>query len=162
MIRQIICAFSLSSLLTACAVHNPKPIPQPQPIVDTTDTNNTLAEAATSVSRSLVSLNQIEQAAQPPKRLEPDLDPASYGMGAITSVDWSGPIEPLLSHLAQVTGYKLRVVGSSPALPVLVTLSAQRVRAGDILRDAAYQCSKRAQVIVFVATHTIELRYAQA
>jgi defect-in-organelle-trafficking protein DotD len=161
MIKKIACIISLLAL-TGCASSNPKPVPQPQPIVDTTGTNNTLAEAATSVSRSLVDLNQIEQAANPPKRIATEADPATYGMDAMMSVDWSGPVEPLIRHLAEVTDYRVRVVGSAPALPVLVTLSAKRVPAADILRDAAYQCGKRAQIIVFPATKTIEIRYASA
>lgn len=122
--------------------------------------NGTLAAAATSVSRSLVELAQIEQAANPLAPIEAEPNPASYGMGATASVDWSGPIEPLINHLAEITGYRIRVTGNSPAIPVLVTVYAKNVPVADILRDAAYQCGKRAQVIVYPETKTLELRYA--
>ncbi len=124
------------------------------------DPSGTLTEAATSVSRSLVELAQIEQAAHPLTPIEAEPNPNSYGMGATASVDWSGPIEPLITHLAQITSYKIRVTGNAPAIPVLVTVYAKNVPVADILRDAAYQCGKRAQVIVFPETKTLELRYA--
>ena len=54
-----------------------------------------LAEAATSVSQSLNTLAAIQKARTPAyqKRLP---NPATYGMTDIVSLDWSGPVEPLL------------------------------------------------------------------
>lgn len=146
----------LTALLMGCSsTKPPEDVPQTKDIA-----NSTLAEAATSVSRSLVELAQIQQAANRLTPVEADPAPSSYGMGAISSVDWSGPIEPLIEHLAEITGYKVRVTGVSPAIPVLVTVYSQNVPVADILRDAAYQCGKRAQVIVYPESKTLELRYA--
>lgn len=122
-------------------------------------TNIALAEAASSVSRSLVQLAQIEQAAHPLAQVAPMPNPNSFGMGQTASVDWSGPIGALVAQLAKATDYDVRVLGDEPAIPVLVTLNEQNVSIAQILRDAAFQCGKRADVLVFPQTHVIEIRY---
>lgn len=122
----------------------------------------TLAEAASSVSDSIVNLASIEQAAYHPVSGQPAPDPATYGMGARTSIDWSGPIEPLVQNIADSTNYHLRVQGKAPAIAIIVTLNAKNEMIGDILSNAAYQCNTRADVVVYPATQIIELRYANS
>ncbi|HVX00955.1 MAG TPA: DotD/TraH family lipoprotein, partial [Candidatus Babeliaceae bacterium] len=78
-----------------------------------------LAEASYAVSRSIVSLSETAQAAHPLPKLDPPPNPASYGMAGLVSVDWSGPIEPLIRQMAKATGYRVRVLGTQPAIPVL-------------------------------------------
>lgn len=132
---------------------------QKQQSISADPTNASLAEAAASVSDSIVDLAKTEQAANPVAS-NPSPDPSSYGMGTITSVDWSGPVEPLINQLAKVVNYKVKVVGHAPVIPVIVTVSAKNEAAGSILQSAAYQCGKRADVVVYPNTQTIELRYA--
>ncbi len=146
---------ALSLILSACG------IPPRSPAYNTDGTDNTLAEASYSVSRSISSLSETAQAAHPQPSLEPPAPPASYGMGQLTSVDWSGPVEPLVRQLAKAAGYRVNVLGPPPAIPVLVTLYDQNRMLGDVLRDVGYQCGRRAQVIVFPENRVIELRYAQ-
>lgn len=122
-------------------------------------TSVTLAEAASSVSDSIVDLASIEQAAYHPVSGQPAPDPASYGMGAKTSIDWSGPIEPLVQNIADSTNYHLRIQGKAPAIAIIVTLNAKNEMIGDVLSNAAYQCNTRADIVVYPATQTIELRY---
>ena len=121
-----------------------------------------LQEAATSVSHSIVKLDATEQAAYPPQSVSEPPEPASYGMAIPASIDWNGPVQPLVQKIADATNYKLRVLGKAPAIPVLISISTEKQPMGDILRNAGYQCGKRAQVVVFPSTHTIELRYAKS
>jgi len=120
-----------------------------------------LANAATSSSQSLVRLKAIEQAANPPQSVAEPPDPATYGMAMPITIDWNGPIKPLVKKIATTTNYKLRVLGTAPAIPIIISISAKDVAIGDVLRDVGYQCGNRAQVVVFPSTHTIELRYAK-
>lgn len=145
----------LSLGLYACA--NPPP-PNPNYL---NKTESSLAEASFSVSRSIVDLAETEEAANPGPRYEEPPAPASYGMGGLTTIDWSGPIEPLLRQIANASSYRLRVLGPAPSIPVLVTVNAKNVMLGDILRDTGYQCGKRASVLVFPNSRVIELRYAR-
>lgn len=144
-----------SVLLFACAI--PK---QPQGF-NLNKSQATLAEASYSVSRSSAELAETAQAAHPMPALEPPPCPSSYGMGGVTSVDWSGPIKPLLDQIARASDYRVRVLGTEPAIPVLVTVYAKNVMLGDVIRDAGYQCGRRATVVIFPESRVIELRYAK-
>lgn len=142
-------------LLNACAT--PKP---PQGLyVNKTDTS--LAEASYSVSRSVADLAETAQAAHPLPNVAPPPSPATYGMGGLTSVDWSGPVQPLVEQLARASNYRVRVLGTTPAIPVIVTIYVKNAMLGDILRDVGYQCGRRASVVVFPESRVIELRYAK-
>lgn len=120
-----------------------------------------LAEASYSVSRSIVDLAATAQAAHPLPDLTPPPSPASYGMAGLTTVDWSGPIEPLIRQIARASEYRVRVLGTRPAIPVLVTVYQKNAMLGDILRDVGYQGGRRAAVVVYPASRLIELRYAK-
>lgn len=148
-------ALTLSLSVFACAA---PPAPKPTYVGKT---ESSLAEASYSVSRSIVDLAETEQAAHPNLNLEPPPAPASYGMGGYTTVDWSGPVEPLLKQIANASNYRLRVMGTRPAIPVLVTIYAKNAMLGDILRDTGYQVGRRASVVVFPSSKVIELRYAK-
>jgi defect-in-organelle-trafficking protein DotD len=140
--------------LSACVTRAPM-----RPKLDRTD--NSLAEASYSVSRSIVSLSETAQAAHPLPDLGPPPSPDSYGMGGLTSVDWSGPVEPLVKQLAGAADYRVRVLGTSPGIPVLVTVYDKNMMLADILRDVGYQCGRRASVVVYPESRVIELRYAK-
>lgn len=142
-------------LLYACAV------PKPPSGYDVSRSEASLAEASYSVSRSIVNLAEVAQAAHPLPDLGPPPNPATYGMGGTTSVDWSGPAEPLVCQMAKVAGYRVRVLGSRPAIPVLVNISVKNGILGDILRDIGYQCGRRATLVVYPESRVIELRYAR-
>lgn len=148
-------AAAISLTLSACA--NP-PAPRPTYLGKT---ENSLAEASFSVSRSIVDLAETEQAADPNLGIEPPPSPASYGMAGLTTIDWSGPVEPLIRQIANASNYRVRVLGTQPAIPVLVTVNAKNVMLGDVLRDVGYQCGKRACVILFPESRVIEIRYAK-
>lgn len=145
----------ISAVLCACA--SPKP---PQGY-DLTKTESSLAEASYSVSRSVVDLAETAQAAHPLPMLPPPPSPASYGMAGMSTIDWSGPIEPLLKQVAFAANYRVRVLGTGPAIPIIVTMYVKNAMLGDILRDIGYQCGRRASVVVYPESRVIELRYAK-
>jgi defect-in-organelle-trafficking protein DotD len=121
-----------------------------------------LAESASSVGQSLAHLAQTEQAAYPPKSVTTPPNPASYGMGMKASIDWNGPVQPVVQQLANAANYKLRVLGKAPAVPIVVSVSAKNASVGNILRNVGYQSKKRAKIVVYPSTHTVELRYADS
>jgi len=153
---KIVIASSLCAVLCACAN-----TPPPKLNNGAHDAENSLAEASYSVSRSMVDLAETAQSAHPTPNLSPPPSPASYGMGGVTSVDWSGPVEPLVKQLARASNYRVRVLGTSPAIPIIVTVNTKNVMLGDILRDVGYQCGERASLIVFPNSQVVELRYAK-
>ena len=153
--KKITLVALISLLMYACAA------PKPQPGYNINSTESSLAEASYSVSRSMVDLAETAQAAHPVPNLAPPPNPATYGMAGLTSVDWSGPIEPLIKQMAFASNYRLRVLGTPPAIPVIVTVYQKNAMLGDILRDVGYQAGRRASVVVFPESRVIELRYAK-
>lgn len=145
----------LPFILCACA--QPK---QPKGYnIDKIDAS--MAEASYSVSRSMVELAETAQAAHPLPDIEAPPNPASYGMGGATSIDWSGPVEPLIRQIATASDYRVRILGTKPAIPIIVTINEKNVMLGDVLRNVGYQCGRRASVVVFPPNRVIELRYAK-
>lgn len=145
----------LSLAIYACAA------PKPPRSYDITKSQASLAEASFSVSRSIVDLAEVAEAAHPLPNLPPPPAPASYGMGGLTSIDWSGPVEPLVRQIAIASNYRVRVLGTPPSIPVLVTIFQKNTMLGDILRDVGYQCGRRAAVVLYPQSRVIELRYAK-
>ena len=159
-------------LLASCAGRKTQPITMlkynpnymaPHAVSDKTIYNaqKQLAESAISIQNSLQELAAIQNVVYPAAKL-PDLpDARSIGMGHLASIDWTGPIEPLVKDAAKVSFYKLRVLGKAPAIPILVSLSEKDVPIATILRNAAYQCGTRVKIVVYPRSRTIELRYTK-
>lgn len=118
-----------------------------------------ISEAAVSASTSLNELAEIEKATHPKAKLKPPPDPDSIGLGTLASIDWTGPIEPLIMQLARIGHYKYRVLGKRPAIPVIVAIDAVNIPVADMIRDANFQADQKADVIVYPSSRTIELRY---
>lgn len=150
---KLACIVTSIFILSACSSTPPNNIPS--------STDVSLAEASYSVSRSISTLSEVAQASHPLPQLEPPPSPASYGMGQLTSIDWSGPVEPLLRQLANASNYRLRVLGAKPGIPVLVTIYAKNNMLADVIRDVGYQCGRRAAVVIYPDSQVLELRYAK-
>lgn len=150
---KLVIIFLSSIVLCACASQTPTNTQ--------TSTDVALAEASYSVSRSIVNLSEVAQAARPLPAIDPPPNPASYGMGGLTSIDWSGPVEQLVKQLADASNYRLRILGAKPAIPVLVTVYSKNIMVADALRDVGYQCGRRATVVIFPDSRVVELRYAK-
>ncbi len=147
-------------LLAGCATQQETAVtPTPRGVIDPAEAK--LAEAASAVSKSIQSLAEIQEATTPPPKNYRPPDPASYGMANLVSVDWSGPIEPLIQQIANSTGYKVQRLGKAPAIPIMISIYEKNTPIGNILRDAGYQAGDRADVVLFPAQRIIELRYAQ-
>lgn len=158
-ISRFILLIALSLTIAGCASTHAG-VPHGDPSLGQDPAEATLAEAATSVSKSLVNLDEMQKANSPPSAASPPVDPASYGMSNLVTIDWNGPIEPLLTQIADATGYQINVLGKAPAIPILVTVIAKNRPIGEVLRDAGYQCGDKADIVVFPGSKVIELRYA--
>jgi defect-in-organelle-trafficking protein DotD len=120
-----------------------------------------LTATANSVNKSLQELAEIDRAIHPQARLPSPVEPDMIGMGQLASIDWNGPIEPLAKKIAEATDYNLKVIGTSPAIPILISITAKDTPLADILRDAGFQCGNRANLVVYPASKVIELRYVK-
>ncbi len=151
-IKQIIIALT-AIMLAGCVSEN---LPPPPPKSDPAMTK--IAESAAAVSDSLTTLEGIRKSERPAyKKKLPD--PNDFGMTFMGSVDYTGPIGPIVYKLATNSRYKLHVMGNPPAIPIIVQLYKKNVPLAMILRDADYQAGDKADIVVNNKTRTIELRY---
>ena len=143
------------TLLALSACHYQRPSYQPPPGPDSAEVS--LAEAARAVHQSLHQLSEIKRATAPrDKRL---LSLNRYALPGKTTVDWSGPIEPLLKDLSKANHWKLVVLGKRPPIPVLITLTAVNEPTVYVLRDIDLQAGSKANLRVNVKKRLLELRY---
>ena len=149
---------SMAPLLAGCRSSSTQPqlgnYPSVQPL------ENQLGSAAQSVSDSLRTLAKAQATTGAVSVLDtaPLITPEG-GMGGLVMLDWSGPIEPLLQKIAQLTNYNLKVLGQSPTPPILVSISGDEQMIADILKDAGLQANKQANIVVYPSVRIIELRY---
>ncbi len=154
----------LFCILAGCTVHKKLTysyITTDSAPVQATDVNAQaqLSEASVDVGHSLQQIAAIQLATHPKAKLAEPLNPDLIGMAQQTSLDWTGPIEPLLKKIAQASHYRLRVLGDKPPIPVIVAINANNVPLADILRNATFQVENKANITLYPATRTIELRY---
>ncbi len=123
------------------------------------DSQVQLAQAAVSINKSLQQLAAIQKATNPGVKAPMQLDAKAIGMSQMASLNWNGPILPLLQKIAQSTSYKVKVIGETPPTPVMVNVDANNQTLADILRNATFQAGSKADVNVYPNTRTIELRY---
>ena len=129
---------------------------------DRRETDAALSEAAVSVSNSLNKLAEIQQAVHPQAKLPPPPNAEKIGMADLASVDWTGPIEPLVRKIAAASQYRLRVLGHSPAIPIIVSITAKDTQLADLLRDIGFQSEQQASLVLYPSSRVIELRYRGA
>lgn len=142
-------------ILTACAT-------TVRPTMNDANATHTIAldEASYTISHALVDLSATAQAAHPHKVKTP-INPSLYGMGMLASIEWSGPVAPIVKQIAKVAKYRVNILGNEPKIPIIVTVNAENEILGDILRNIGYQCNKRATILLFPKSHVLELRYAK-
>ncbi|GAB5387239.1 MAG: hypothetical protein Alpg2KO_02070 [Alphaproteobacteria bacterium] len=158
-------ALVASTVLSACSTTNTGAPAQREvePQLETTKVDpvsNSLVSAAERTSDALDRLSLVEQARTPVPDPGPigDVPP---GLDTRLAVSWVGPIAPLLSRLSAAGGYRFRMLGKPPTVPVIVDINADDEMLVEILRDVGHQAASRAMISVDAAAKLIEVRYAQ-
>ena len=121
-----------------------------------------LVEAASSVSQSLQQLSSIQQATHPDVNISDYKKFTGVKLDHIASLNWSGPVEPPLQTIANTIHYKFNIIGSKPAIPVLVNIQQSNQQIATILRNINYQLAinHSGSIIAYPSSHILELRYA--
>jgi defect in organelle trafficking protein DotD len=148
----------IAALLAGCSGKVFKKPPANAPSEDATIK---LAEAATSVSDSMLEMARVEKNIYPSKKDNRLTIPNAYNLRVRASVDWSGPIEELASRIAKAAHFRLRVLGKEPAIPVLISLNVKDESLAEILRNIDYQAGEKAYIHVYPNSQVVELRYAK-
>lgn len=119
-----------------------------------------LAEAAHSVSNSMMDMAKTEKVLTPPHRDNMMTIPNAPGLQTHASIEWSGPISEITKRVAKAANYHLRIIGQEPAIPILVGVNSKHKTLGEILRNIDYQAGNKAYIHVYPRQKVIELRYA--
>lgn len=145
-------------LLTSCMVHFREDTPPPPPLT----TQEQVAKAAHSIDHSLVSLYEVERYKKPETlilKADPSPEIVYPSLSRKVSVDWSGPVQPLLQDIAMLTQYQVKVIGHPPAIPVLVNITDEHITAHEVIRHIRAQAYLRADILIFPDSGVIELHY---
>lgn len=118
-----------------------------------------IAQAADSVNSSLQQLSAVEKASHPRAKIAPPKDAKAIGMAQVVSLNWNGPVQPLVKQIASASHYRVSVIGKKPAVPVIVTLNAKNQTLAEILRNVTFQVQAHANISVYPAKRLIELSY---
>ena len=118
-----------------------------------------LLATAQSIEESLSILAAAEKAEDAPILNTAPLVTPEGGMGGTIDVEWTGPIGPLVEKIAELTNYRVKVLGQEPAIPILVSISMKKAVIADVLQNASLQVGKRAHILVFPGSRLIEVRY---
>ncbi len=144
-------------LLTACnnvpLKHNSKYN------IETIELERQLANSADSIQRNLGTLAMLQESKAPPLLNTAPLVTPEGGLGACADIDWTGPIEPLVHKVAEMSNYRVKILGNEPAIPVIISISQEKIVLADILKNAGLQAGRRANLYVFPANKVIEIRY---
>lgn len=119
-----------------------------------------LVSAAKTIENSLGLLARAQEENNIPLLNTAPLITPEGGMSVTADIDWTGPIEPLVRKLADMTDYRVKVLGNPPGIPIIVSISQDKAIVADILKNAGMQAGKRANIVVFPANRVIEVRYA--
>lgn len=145
-------------LLIACAPATYKKPPMNDP---SDDASIKLAKAATEISHSMLDVARVEKVMHPPVSDNVLKIPNAHNLQARATVDWSGPIEELTARIAKAAHYQMRILGQTPAIPILISLDSRDESLAELLRDIDYQAGARAFIHVFPNRQVVELRYAK-
>ncbi len=118
-----------------------------------------LASAVDKASTALQTLASIEQARNPSVQID-SVSGAPQELRRILSVDWNGPIEPITKKIADRAGYKFRLNGDRPPVPIIISLKAHEKSVIESLRDIGLQAGRRATIEVDAETKIVEINYA--
>ncbi len=104
-------------------------------------------------------MQSIEQA-RTPELYTPIVADAPAELRLLVTVQWVGPWENLLKVLAERVNYQFRVIGKSPATPVVVTIDARQQPFVDVMRNVGLQGAGRADLVLDSQNKVVEVRYA--
>lgn len=132
---------------------NPQMVAQPDSV------NVMLADAADRAASALETLASVEQTRTPvPAVATIPNAPAELRRGV--TVEWNGPVEPMVQALTAQTGYTYQAFGDQPPVPLIIALKTTNRPAIEVFRDIGLQLGGRATLKVDANRRVVELYYA--
>ncbi len=134
--------------------------PQNEPKQQQDQAVTMLQKTARSIESSLTQLAEAEQFEKMKLRpSEPRIYKQIPGMGDVVTMPWQGTLEQAVSRLAQFSGYEVKFLGRTPAVPILVQIGREPATISDHIRNVGIQAGSRADLIVDPKQKIVEVRY---
>ena len=147
-------------LLTGCETANEAfSGDSPQLVAAPDSVSAMLADAADRAATSLETLAAVEYARSPGVAVS-TIDQAPPELRRSITINWVGPVEPITKTLADRAGYSFLAIGSTPPVPLVVSLDIQNRPIIDVLRDLGLQLGMRADIKVDAERRVVEIHYA--
>lgn len=115
-----------------------------------------LAEAAALIQQDVSRLARYDHARDPVK-IHPDESPHSGPLSKKISVDWHGPVRPIVEKIAQELGVPFQAQGNERSVPVVVDVRHDGVSAYDVLTDIGWQSGQFVHLAVDRVTGEVRL-----
>ncbi|MDF1758536.1 MAG: type IVB secretion system lipoprotein DotD [Legionellaceae bacterium] len=154
--NKLIVLFLSFLIVSGCASTTFKRPPNNDPSDDATIK---LAEAANSVSDSMMQMAKTEKVLTDPRKDNVINIPNTANLQEHASVDWSGPIAELTAQIAKAAHYRILFLGNSPTIPILISVNLKDHSLAEILRNIDYQAGNKASIHVYPKSKVVELRY---
>jgi defect-in-organelle-trafficking protein DotD len=151
-------SFLVALLLLGCSDLAPKPL-KSKDMVQSDPALVDTAEAAVSVSHALSQLGLAQRNEQGLLQRESEESNLPRVLSRLVSIDWAGPVEPLIKQLAEDTQLRVKVIGVAPAIPVIVSVRKRDTSVYHLLQDLRGQIGDRADIMVYPSSGVIELHY---
>lgn len=151
---------ALSGCATAVAQGQASGVAKTEPAApQTLNVESEISTLAKSIDSNLQKLTEIEQSSKQAKAPErPKV--VSAAMALRVSVLWKGPAEPILTKLAEESGYEFKTIGKKSAMPLMVSVDVKDQPVLDVLRSIGLQLGDQATVRVSQRDKMIEVAYA--
>lgn len=117
-----------------------------------------LADAADRASNALETLAAVEQSRTP------DIDVSAVNgapaeLRRAITMNWVGPVEPVVKALADRASYNFATIGPKPPSAVVVRVDVQNMPVVEVLRDIGLQLGTRANIRIDGPRKVVEVNY---
>lgn len=146
--KSILFCTLASIMMTGCSsfsneVVEKAPVPEYEPTpVSEKEVHDALIVAAQNADKALKIYTEINNAAQRDELTYEKIRQAKFqaaytpkGLERPISLEWDGPIRPVLNQIAKEVDYQIRFVGDLPPVPHTVTFVAHDKPIMEVLRD---------------------------
>ena len=161
-VRPVLLLLLAGLALTGCARHQQDGEMPPVAVMTGSAAQlDTLLDRAADANLMIARIEAASSAARAPAPavdLPPDVR-LPDNLEQLISVDWTGPVEPLLQSIAEHIGYDYKVAGPAPAQPIIVTISRRDEPVWTLMRDVAISLTSAATIIVNPSRELITLQY---
>jgi len=153
---KFLAVFAIAITLSACeSTSSVTPIATEPDIVTAK-----LEQAADKASHALDTIAAIEQQRSPVSPPVENFSDAPSNLSQPISVRWTGPIDQIGKALADRAGMRFRVKGTTPPVPLMVSVDVYQQPLIHVLQDIGLQAGQRADLAVDAQNGVIEIRYA--